>query len=101
MWNFVGRQNGDQGYFSWDKASGNWRSGIKFIDDARLYNSDNEPDRLKNSEANNNYYFLPLIFGLIGLFWHMLKRPKDFVFLLMLFIITGIGIIIYSNQPPK
>ncbi len=101
MWNFVGRQNGDQGYFSWDKASGNWRSGIKFIDDARLYNSDNEPDRLKNSEANNNYYFLPLIFGLIGLFWHMLKRPKDFVFLLMLFIITGIGIIIYSNQPPN
>ncbi len=99
MWNFVGRQNGDQGYFADDKASGNWRSGIDFLDG--LYNTEFEPDRLKNSKANNNYYFLPLIFGLIGLFWHLLKRPKDFLFLAMLFIITGIGIIIYSNQPPN
>lgn len=101
MWNFVGRQNGEQGYFDWDKSSGNWRSGIGFIDNNHLYDTSLEPSRLKNSKANNNYYFLPLIFGLIGLFWHLLKRPKDFVFLAMLFIITGIGIIIYSNQPPN
>ena len=101
MWNFVGRQNGDQGYFSWDKASGNWRSGIGFVDRMQLYNTDHEPDRLKNSKANNNYYFLPLILGLIGLFWHLMKRPKDFLFLAMLFLITGVGIIIYSNQPPN
>lgn len=101
MWNFVGRQNGDQGYFSWDKSAGNWRSGINFIDEMKLYETELEPDRLKNSKANNNFYFLPLIFGLIGLFWHLMKRPKDFLFLAMLFIITGIGIIIYSNQPPN
>ena len=101
MWNFVGRQNGDQGYFSWDKASGNWRSGIDFVDSRHLYDTENEPSRLKNNKANNNYYFLPLLFGLIGLFWHLIKRPQDFLFLAMLFVITGIGIIIYSNQPPN
>ena len=101
FWNFVGRQNGDQGYFKWDSASGNWRSGIGFIDNMILYDTEFEPSRLKDSKANNNYYFLPLIFGFIGLFWHMLKRPKDFIFLFMLFVITGIGIIIYSNQPPN
>ncbi len=101
FWNFVGRQNGDQGYFDWDKASGNWRSGIGFIDRMHLYDTEYEPERLKNNKANNSYYFLPLIFGLIGFFWHLIKRPKDLVFLTMLFVITGIGIIIYSNQPPN
>ena len=101
MWNFVGRQNGDQGYFRWDNASGNWRSGITPIDEMFLYKTENEPDRLKNSKANNNYYFIPFILGFIGLFWHLKNRPKDFLFLAILFIITGIGIIIYSNQPPN
>lgn len=101
MWNFVGRQNGDQGYFKWDKASGNWRSGINFIDEMHLYDTENEPDKLKNSEANNNYYFLPFLLGLFGLLWHLLRRPKDFLFMAILFVITGIGIIIYSNQPPN
>jgi len=101
MWNFVGRQNGDQGYFQWDKASGNWRSGIGFVDNMHLYDTDLEPDKLKNSQANNNYYFLPFILGFIGLIWHLLRRPKDFVFMTILFVITGIGIIIYSNQPPN
>lgn len=101
MWNFAGRQNGTQGYFSWDVSSGNWRSGIGFIDNMRLYDDALEPASMKNNKANNNYYFLPLILGLIGLFWHLLKRPKDFVFLAMLFLITGLGIIFYTNQPPN
>ncbi len=101
MWNFVGRQNDDQGYYSWDPSSGNWISGIKFIDDARLYKSDNLPDTLKNDQSRNTYYFIPLIFGLLGMFFHYRKRKDDFLAILALFIITGVGIIIYSNQPPN
>ena len=101
MWNFVGRQNGEQGYFSWDKSKGNWESGINLIDEAKLYNMDEEPETMKNDRASNNYYFLPLIFGLIGLFYHAKKRPEEFASLFALFLITGLGIIFYTNQPPN
>ena len=101
MWNFAGRQNGDQGYYSWDKSSGHWLSGIKPLDEARLYNMDELPESRKNNQARNKYYMLPFLFGLLGLLWHFRKQPNDAMGLLALFIITGIGIIVYSNQPPN
>lgn len=100
-WNFIGRQNGDQGYYSWDKKSGHWESGIKFIDDMRLYKSDKLPDTIKNDLAKNHYYFLPLLFGILGLVFHYRKRSEDAIAMTALFVITGIGIVIYSNQPPN
>lgn len=100
-WNFIGRQNGNQGYYSWDKSSGNWESGIKFIDEAKLYNMDEEPDTMKYDLGSNNYYFLPFIFGLIGLFFHLYRDRKSFTSIFVLFLITGLGLILYSNQPPN
>lgn len=101
FWNFVGRQNADQGYYSWDKKDGNWLTGIGPLDSARLYNQDNLPETIREDKGRNKYYALPFIFGLLGLFFHFTKRPKDALALLALFIITGIGIILYSNQPPN
>jgi len=101
MWNFVGRQTFEQGYYPWDISKGHWMSGIKPIDEAKLYKMDNLPDTMKNDESTNRYYFLPLIFGLLGMIFHFRKKKKDFYTLLVLFVITGIGIIIYSNQPPN
>ncbi|MCB9282965.1 MAG: DUF2723 domain-containing protein [Lewinellaceae bacterium] len=101
MWNFSGRQNGEQGFFSWDPKSGNWITGIKPIDEARLYNEDLMPESMRDDQARNKYYLLPFLFGLIGLFFHLGRRRDDGLALLALFIITGIGIIIYSNQPPN
>ena len=54
MWNFVGRQNGTQGYYSWDKSAGNWESGLKLIDEAKLYNMDELPSSMKNHETEIN-----------------------------------------------
>jgi hypothetical protein len=101
MWNFVGRQTAEQGYFPWDISKGHWQSGITPIDEAKLYKMDALPDTMKNDESSNRYFFLPLIFGLIGLVFHFVQRKKDFTTLLILFVITGIGIVIYSNQPPN
>jgi hypothetical protein len=101
MWNFVGRQNAEQGFMPWDVKSGQWESGIKAIDEGKLYKMDNLPDTLKRDKANNHYYFLPLLFGLLGMYFHGKNRSKDFFTLFVLFVITGIGIIIYSNQPPN
>ena len=101
MWNFTGRQNGDQGFFDSDVSSGNWESGIKFIDEMRLHEMDDMPDTMKKNQAKNHYYFLPFLFGLLGMFYHAKRKKKDFFAVFTLFLITGIGIIIYSNQPPN
>ncbi len=101
MWNFAGRQNGDQGYFPWDKSSGHWFSGISFLENNRLYDQSQLPDTIKTDPARNRYFLLPFIFGVIGLLFHFQRRRNDALGLLAMFIITGIGIIIYSNQPPN
>ena len=101
MWNFSGRQNGEQGFFPWDKSSGHWISGIPFVDNARLYNHSELPTTMQRHKARNTYFMLPFLFGLLGMFYHAKRRQNEFIGLLALFIITGIGIIIYSNQPPN
>lgn len=101
MWNFVGRENGEQGTEPWNPKSGHWISGIDALDSARLFNMEKMPESMRTNQARNRYYFLPLIFGLIGLFYQVGKRKRDFTALLMLFLFTGLGIIFYSNQPPN
>ncbi|HMX39496.1 MAG TPA: DUF2723 domain-containing protein, partial [Saprospiraceae bacterium] len=101
MWNFSGRQNGEQGYYPWDPSAGHWVSGIAAIDEPRIGNQSQLPDFQKNNQAHNVYYMIPFLLGLIGMFFHFRSRPRDFAALMALFIITGIGIIVYSNQPPN
>jgi len=98
MWNFAGRQNDIQGHGN--VLKGNWISGIPFIDDARLGPQDQVPEHLKNNPARNTYYMLPLILGLIGLLFHYKKHKYDFTIVLMLFILTGLAIVVYLNQYP-
>ena len=101
MWNFSGRQNGQQGYYSWDAGKGHWISGIPLIDSGRTGNASMLTSEMKNDQARNTYYMLPFIFGLIGMFYLFKTRPKEAFALLALFFMTGIAIIIYSNQPPN
>ena len=100
-WNFIGRQNAAQGFEPGNKTSGHWMSGIAAFDSQKLYNQSELPDTIKNDKSRNKYYFLPLIFGLIGMLWHARRSREEFLALMGLFIITGIGIIVYSNQPPR
>ena len=99
MWNFAGRQNDIQG--NGNDLHGNWISGIKFFDDARLGRSDNLPDDLKHNPGNNKYYFLPLLIGLAGIFWQYKRDNKGFWLILAFFIMTGLAIIFYLNQSPN
>lgn len=98
MWNFAGRQNDIQGHG--EVNHGNWISGIPFIDDARLGPQDELPDELKNNKGRNTFYFLPLIFGLLGMVFLLVYDEKNFWILLLLFFFTGLAIIFYTNQPP-
>jgi len=98
MWNFVGRQNDIQGHG--DIVNGNWLSGINFIDSARLGDQKSLPESLKSNKARNTYYFLPLLLGLIGAFFHYKRNQKDFWVVMLLFIMTGLAIVVYLNQYP-
>jgi Protein of unknown function (DUF2723) len=101
MWNFSGRQNGAQGYYAWDVSSGNWISGIDAYDSMRLGNQDKITDEMRNDPSRNKYYMIPFFLGLVGLFFQFFKRKKEFTALFALFLITGIGITVYTNQPPS
>jgi len=98
MWNFVGRQNDKQGNL--DLQNGNWLSGIGFIDEWHLGPQSYLPDSVKNNKGRNTYYFLPLIFGILGLFFHLRKSKNDFYVLLLFFAFTGLAIIFYTNPKP-
>jgi len=97
-WNFVGRQNDVQGVFG--PKAGNWLSGISVIDNARLGTQQNLPDYKKNQPSRNTFYCIPLILGLIGFLFHIKKDRKRAFAMLVLFISTGILLIIYGNSPP-
>ncbi len=99
MWNFVGRQNDIQG--DGDSMSGNWISGIKFIDEMRLGKQDNLPSEYANNPGTNKYYFLPLLLGLLGLVYQLKRDKKNFWVVMSLFILTGLAIVVYLNQYPN
>lgn len=96
MWNFAGKQNDVQGLG--ERRNGNWISGISFLDNARLGNQKLMPDSLKNSPANNKYYLLPFILGILGIVFHYSKHKKDTLIVGLLFFFTGLAIVLYLNQ---
>ena len=101
MWNFSGRQNDIQG--NGDILNGNWITGFNFLDSIRLGDQNHLPTALANNRGKNKYYMLPLILGLLGLFFQFNagnKGKKDFWVVMSLFIMTGLAILIYLNQEP-
>ena len=98
MWNFAGRQNDVQGHGS--IMDGNWLTGIKAIDAQRLGNQDQLPSSLTLNKALNRYYLLPLILGLIGFVYQLLRHGRDWSVVMLLFFFTGVAIVIYLNQTP-
>src|SRR5690606_16872924 len=96
MWNFAGRQNDEQGRGG--LSEGNWISGINFIDESRIGPQDNLPAPRADNKGRNKYYLLPLALGLIGLLYHYKKHPKDAYVNTLLFLMTGIAIVVYVNQ---
>ena len=106
MWNFAGRQNDVQGHGEWEH--GNWITGIPFLDNLRLGDQSKLPTELRENKGRNVFYCLPLILGLIGLFWQLFRNTKEnrgegekqFWVVFFLFFMTGLAIVIYLNQTP-
>ena len=102
MWNFAGRQNDIQG--QGEIEHGNWITGIPFIDKMLIGDQSLLPSELKNNKGHNVFYCLPLILGLIGLFWQAYRGEKgiqQFWVVFFLFFMTGLAIVLYLNQTPQ
>ncbi|MDN3580452.1 glycosyltransferase family 117 protein [Mucilaginibacter flavus] len=92
LWNFVGRTNDLDGQTSNSGADGNWISGWNFKKPL--------PSAVTDSKSYNRLYFLPLIVGLVGLFFHFKKDQQNAGVVLVLFFFTGLAIVLYLNQDP-
>lgn len=99
MWNFSGKQNDNQGFYVANLRDGNWITGISLIDNIIYGDQSKMPDSLKNNKAHNRLFALPLILGLLGLFFHFRRHEADAWINLLLFFFTGFAIILYLNQP--
>ena len=102
MWNFAGRQNDIQGLG--ELEHGNWITGIPFIDNAMYGDQSLLPKTLQENKGHNVFYCLPLILGLIGLFFQAYRGEKgvrQFWVVFFLFFMTGLAIVLYLNQTPS
>ncbi len=98
MWNFAGKQNDVQGVSMGNVRDGNWQTGIGFWDNARLGDQALAPDSMKNNKANNKLFALPLLLGILGLFYQMNRDKRDLIIVGLLFFFTGLAIVFYLNQ---
>ena len=98
LWNFVGRQNDNQGKY--DDMNGNWITGIAFIDELLVGSQKNLTSDMQNNKGRNIYFGLPFILALLGIFYHAKKDVKSFYVLLALFLFTGLALKIYLNERP-
>ncbi|MEM1337444.1 MAG: DUF2723 domain-containing protein [Bacteroidota bacterium] len=94
MWNFVGRQDDLQGRYD---NHGNWLSGIPFLDNLHLGSQKDLPPDILENKGRNTYFFLPLLFGILGFLFLAITKPKLFWVFFVFFILTGIGIQFYTN----
>ena len=99
MWNFAGRQNDIHSPSPGDRFIGNWECGIPLID-FRLGDQSDAPAYLLDNKGKNHYYMLPLLLGLIGLFFQFARDKRGSWLNFLMFFMTGIAIVIYLNQPP-
>jgi len=100
MWNFAGRQNDIHSPSPGNIFDGNWESGIGFLDRMRLGDHRDAPAYLANNKGKNHYFLLPLLLGIIGIFFQFAKDKRGSWVTFLLFFMTGIAIVLYLNQPP-
>ena len=84
LWNFSGRES--------DIQDAQWLGIANAFETV--------PYQIEKNKARNNYLMLPLIFGILGMFFQYSKDKKNFSVVTLLFILTGIALVFYLNSPP-
>jgi len=87
-------------YFGWNyvgRASDIQQAGVVF---PWSPNRNSLPSRIGQSFAYNNFGALPLLLGLLGVWFQSRRDPQAAWVTGLLFLMTGLAIILYLNQPP-
>jgi len=85
MWNFAGRESDEQG--------ADWLGPNSWFEKV--------PEALAKNRGRNNFFMIPFVLGLIGMFYQFTKDTKGFAVVGMIFVLLGIAIVFYLNSPPE
>ena len=103
MWNFVGRQDDNQLQSDAENRiylHGGWLSGIDAIDKFYVGPRTILPSEAENNPAHNGYFFLPLLLGLLGMIYQLNVDWRNFIVVMLLFVMMGIALVVYFNTAP-
>jgi hypothetical protein len=84
FFNFVGRQS--------DNQNADWLGPRQWFEKL--------PETLAENKGRNNFFMIPFILGLVGMFYQSVHNTKNFVVVALLFVLTGVALVIYLNSPP-
>jgi tetratricopeptide (TPR) repeat protein len=84
MWNFVGRESDEQG--------ADWLGPNQWFQKL--------PGVLAENHGRNNFFMIPFLLGFIGMYFQLVKDSKNFLVIALLFVMTGVAIVVYLNSPP-
>jgi hypothetical protein len=84
LFNFAGRES--------DNQDASWISPLQWFEKL--------PSVLSENRGRNNFYMIPFVLGLIGMYYQSIINTKNFVVVAMLFILTGVALVVYLNSPP-
>ena len=85
MFNFAGRES--------DEIGGDWMKPSYWFEDL--------PEKLASNKARNNFFMIPFFLGLIGMFFQTVNDSKNTAVVGLLFILTGVALVVYLNGPPS
>jgi hypothetical protein len=84
FFNFAGRES--------DDMSANWFGPSQWFKQL--------PHMLAENRGRNNYFMIPFVLGLIGMYFQAIRDTKAFFVITLLFILTGVALVVYLNSPP-
>lgn len=102
LWNFMGRQNDIPSTGEIDH--GNFITGFSVIDNSMLGDQSLMPEYAHSGNPGHNvYYCIPFVFGILGIIF-LFKSGKTgrqtLAIITLMFLMTGIAIVVYLNQLP-
>ena len=58
------------------------------------------PPTLAENQGRNNFFMIPFVLGLVGMFYQSVNNTRNFVVVALLFVLTGVALVVYLNSPP-
>jgi hypothetical protein len=85
MFNFAGRET--------DEIGGDWIGPNSWFEEV--------PEMISDNMARNNFFMIPFLLGIVGVIYQSGKDKKNFAVVGLLFILTGVALVVYLNSPPS